>query len=407
MATATTPGSRGSASDPESAGSPERVIAHVDMDAFFAAVATRDRPDLAGRPVVIGGEGRGVVLSATYPARVHGIRSGMPMSRARRLCPDAVILRPDHDELAEASAGFFAILDTCTDIVEAASMEEAYCDITGTGRRLGGPEPVGERIRALVHDEQQITCSVGIGPNRFVAKMASAAIKPDGLLWIRPGDVVSFLHPLPVDQMFGVGPTTAEQLHRLGLHTIADLAHTPRETLRRALGPRSADRLADLAWGHDPTPIRATPAERSMGCDRTFGRDTDDPATIDRELLRVADTVAHRLRVAGLRGRVVTLGVRFADFRDISRSVTLPHPVDTTIDIHQRARALYAALRLERPRIRRLGIRIEQLVDATTATEQPTLTEPDHGWRDAETAADAVIRRFGPGAVRRASLTGH
>lgn len=384
---------------------PTRTILHVDMDAFFAAVAIRDRPDLADQPVLIGGEGRGVVLSATYPARVHGISSGMPMSRARRLCPQAVVLRPESLDLQEASDGFFAILDTCTDVVEAASMEEAYCDITGSGRRLGSPRQVAERIRALVYDEQGITCTVGIAPTKLVAKMASTAAKPDGLRIIGAEEVVSFLHPLPVERIHGVGEATAEQLHRLGLHTIADVAHTPQHTLQRAFGVRLGESLAAWSWGHDTSAVVATRPERSMGCDRTFGRDTDNPEEIDRELLRVTDTVAHRLRVAGLRGRVITLNLRFADFRSTSRSVTLTHPVDTTTDIIGHVRALYAALRLERPRLRRVGVRVEKLVDADTAVEQPTLTEPERGWREAESAADAAIAKFGPDAVRRLSLT--
>lgn len=379
-------------------------ILHVDLDAFFASVAVRDRPDLQGEPVLIGGQGRGVVLSATYPARAYGIHSGMSLARARRLCPDAVVLPPDSDAQAEASAGFFAILDTCTGVVQAASVDEAYCDITGTDRRFGTPREVAERIRALVYDEQGLTCTVGIGPNRFVAKMASAAAKPDGLRIVEPDEVVPFLHPLPVESMHGVGEATSEQLHRLGFHTISDLAHTPRATLQRALGMALGARLAELAWGRDSTPVITTPAERSMGCERTFSRDTDDPDAINRALLHVADTVAHRLREASLRGHTVTLTVRFADFRTVSRRATLPHPVDTAADIHHHARALFTAMRLHRPRIRRVGVRLEKLVDAAHASEQLSLMAPEKGWREAETAADAAIRRFGPNAVRRASL---
>lgn len=391
---------------PAAPGRPDgaRTICHVDIDAFFASVAVRDRPDLVDRPVLIGGAGRGVVLSATYPARRRGVHAGMPLSRARRLCPDAVILPPDADAHREASDGFFAILATCTDIVQAASPEEAYCDISATGRHLGTPRDVAERIRALVHDEQGLTCTVGIGPTPFVAKMASAAAKPDGLRIVEPAGVVAFLHPLPVEQIHGVGAATAEQLHRLGFHTVADLAHTPRPTLQRAVGVALGAKLADLAWGRDPTPVVATPTERSMGCERTFDRDTDDPEQINRALLWVSDTVAHRLRVAGLRGARITVALRFADFRAQSRSVTLPHPVDTTRDIHHRATGLFAAWRLDRPRIRRVGVRVDKLIDAARATEQPTLDAPENRWREAEAAVDAAIARFGPRAIHRASL---
>lgn len=386
-------------------GAARRIILHVDMDAFYASVELRRRPDLIGAPMIVGDAQRGVVLSATYEARAHGVRGGMPMARARRLCPQAEIITPDFEAYEEASRGVFAILDGLLATVERASIDEAFCDITGARGRLGTPRDIGELIRARVVDEQQITCTVGIGPTKFVAKLASNAAKPDGLREVPPADVVGFLHPLPVEAMWGVGETTAERLHGLGLHTIADLAHLPVATLQRAFGPHQGRLLHDLAWGHDPRPVVGHVAERSVGSEQTFGRDTDDPEVIRRELLRLADRTATRLRASGVMGRTVQLTVRFADFRQITRSATLPGPTDETGAIHAQAVALWEKLALQRPRVRKLGVRITGLVDLDQAHWQPSLDEPDRGWREAERVADELVRRFGPHAVRRASLT--
>ncbi len=382
------------------------IIMHVDMDAFYASVELRRRPELAGLPMIVGGAARGVVLSATYQARAEGVHSAMPMTQARRLCPEAVVVSPDMDAYLEASRAIFAIFDSVTAVVEAASVDEAFLDITGSTRLLGSPTSIGERIRALVADEQQITCSVGIGPNRFMAKLASSAAKPDGLREVAEPDVVSFLHPLPVERMWGVGEATAEKLHRLGLTTVAALAHTPRGTLQRAFGPRQGALLADLAWGRDTRRVVASPRERSVGSEETFSSDTDDPEVIRRELLRMSDRTAARLRSSGLLGRTIVISIRFADFTTITRSITIASPTDITDEIHAQAVRLYHKLGLQRARIRRVGVRVEGLLEAGDAYRQPELGEPDRGWREAEQAIDAAVRKFGPAAVQRAALTG-
>jgi DNA polymerase-4 len=385
----------------------DRVIMHIDMDAFYASVELRRRPDLVGKPMFVGGAERGVVLSANYEARAFGIEGGMPSSRARRMCPQAVAVPPDFDTYGEVSAGIVAALESVTAHVESASIDEAYLDVTGSLRSFGSARAIGEYLRALVADEQGITCSVGIGPSKFVAKIASGQAKPDGLVEVPPGDVTSFLHPLPVTKIWGVGEATADKLHRLGIMTVADLASTPAATLRRAFGPHQGSLLSELAWGRDGRRVVARPGERGVGCQETFGRDTDDPAVVRAELLRVAGTVAWRMRQAGVLGRVVTLNLRFADFRTISRSLTLASPTDSTDELHAQAMKLLGKLGLERPRIRRVGIRVEGLVDADKAYCQPTLDAPDRGWREAELAADAVRRKFGPNGVQRAVLTRH
>lgn len=386
-----------------------RVVTHVDMDAFYASVEMRRRPELRDVPMWVGGAERGVVLSANYPARTFGVRGGMSSTQARRLCPTAVSLPPDFDTYGEISAAVVAIFETFTAQVESASIDEAYLDLTGAvhtaGQGDGSAAAIGERLRAMVADEQQITCSVGIGPNKLIAKMASNAAKPDGLLELPPEAVIGFLHPQPVEHLIGVGDSTAASLHRLGITTIAELAYLPRTTLQRAFGPHAGALLSELAWGRDSSRVVARPGERGVGCQETFARDTDDRATVHAELLRVSVKVASRMRAAGVLGRTVTLNLRFADFTTISRAVTLASPTDITDEVYEAALAALAELGLQRARIRRVGVRVTGLVDRSTAYLQPTLDTPEHGWRDAEKAADKVIQRFGPKAVRRAVLT--
>ena len=381
------------------------VIAHVDMDAFYVAVELRSRPELRGRPVWVGGAHRGVVLSASYEARAYGVEGGMSSTRARRLCPDAVAISPDYDAYEAASDGVFAIFDTITPHVERVSLDEGFLDITGTRRLLGEPAEVGELIRALVADEQGIPCSVGLGPTKLIAKMASNKAKPNGLYQVPPGEVVPFLHPQPVEKIWGVGPSTTEKLNKLGLYTIADLAHTPKSTLQRAFGARAGGELWEFAWGIDGRRVVATePGDRSVGSQETFGKDTDDLDQVRTELLRTAARVASRMRMARVVGRTVTLSLRFADFRTVQKSLTLPYPTDATDEVYAAAVRLLRAFRLERPRLRRIGIRVEHVLDADQVATQPALDEPERGWREAERAADAAIARFGPHAVSRASL---
>lgn len=384
----------------------ERIVLHLDMDAFYAGVEMARRPELRGRPMYVGGAQRGVVLSANYEARRYGIEGGMSSTRARRLCPQAVAVPPDFDTYSMVSRGVFAILRTVTAQVEAASIDEAFLDLTGAVLRLGDPAQVAERLRAQVADEQQVACSVGLAPTKFVAKLASKAAKPDGLVVVRPEQVVDFLHPLPVERMWGVGEATAGRLHKLGLVTIGDLAHTPRATLQRAFGAHAGGQLHDLAWGRDSRRVVPDESERSVGAQETFSRDTDDPALVRTEFLRLSARVASRMRMAGLLGRVVTISVRFADFTTISRSGTLPSPTDVTDEIFASAWRTFGRLNLQRARIRRVGVRVEQLVDAQEAYQQPTLDAPERGMRELELVTDEVVARFGPAALRRGTLAG-
>jgi DNA polymerase IV len=379
-------------------------ILHVDMDAFYASVEVRRRPELRGRAVIVGGGSRGVVLSATYEARKFGVHSAMPMGRALRRCPQAVVVPPDMASYAEVSVGVMEVFRSVTPLVEPLSLDEAFLDVAGARRRLGKPAQIGEWIRARVADEQGITCSVGVAATKFLAKLASAHCKPDGLLVVPAGGAAGFLHPLPVTALWGVGDRTAEVLHRLGLRTVADLARTPTATLRQALGPAAAEHLAALAAGRDDRGVVPHEPDKSIGAEETFGTDVDDPAVVHRELLRLAERTAVRLRSTGQVGRTVSIKVRFADFTTISRSRTLGAPTDGGREIYQTAHALYAGLGLDRARIRLVGVRVEGISAVTTAPAQLQLGAPEHGWRDADRAVDRATRRYGAGAVRPAAL---
>ncbi len=383
-----------------------RVIAHVDMDAFYASVEMARNPELRQVPMFVGGSTRGVVLSANYPARRYGITAGMPSSRARRMCPQVAVVHPDFDHYSAVSAGIREIFEALTDRVEMASIDEAFIDLTSALRRLGGdPVEIGERLRAQVTDEQGVACSVGIGPSKFIAKLASKQAKPDGLVRVVDAEVIDFLHPLPVEAIWGVGEVTAERLHRLGLTTVRDLAATPRATLQRAMGDNQGALLFDLAWGRDDRSVLARePAEHSVGSQETFGQDTDDEAVVRTEILRMADRTAARMRAQGMVTRTVTLSVRFADFTTITRTGTLPAWTDRTNDLYAEAVRLFTRLNLQRARVRRVGVRAEKLVLKSGTYRQPALDEPARGWEEAESAIDRAVLRFGPKAVQRARL---
>lgn len=380
------------------------TVLHVDMDAFYASVELIDRPELRGLPVIVGGGGRGVVLSATYEARRLGVHSAMPMSRARRLCPQSVVIAPDHDRYVEVSRGVMEIFRSVTPLVEPLSLDEAFLDVAGAVRRLGPPAAIGGVLRDRVADEQRITCSVGVAATKFVAKLASGRAKPDGMLVVPRDETVTFLHRLPVGALWGVGERTEDALQRLGLRTVSDLAHTPEQTLRRALGDSLGAHLHDLAWGRDPRQVVPQQVEKSVGAEETFARDVDDPEIVLRELLRLSERVAARLRSTGMVGRTVTIKIRFADFTTITRSRTRAERTDVARDIYATARELYGLLGLDRARLRLVGVRVEGLAETTSSHRQPTLDERAQGWREAEQAVDRASARFGAGAVRPASL---
>jgi DNA polymerase-4 len=397
-----------------SAGAPATPILHIDMDAFYASVAVRERPELWEVPVIVGGGYRGVVLSANYLAREHGVRSGMPATRARRLCPQAVVVAPDHELFGRVSTAVVETFRRVTPLVEVVSLDEAFLDVSGSVRRLGPPVEIAEQVRATIHDEQAITCSVGVAATISVAKLASKRAKPDGVVVVPPEEITTFLHPLDVGELYGVGEKTRAMLHRLGLLTVGDVAHTPVRTLQRAVGDHLGRHLHELAWGDDRREVVAGASgafglgggepDRSMGAQETFGRDVDDRTVVLRELLRLTSTVTGRMRVAGVAGRTVTLTVRFADFTTITRSRTMSEATDVTQEVYRTATALYDALGLQRARLRLVGVRVEGLAPRESVHHQHVLGEREHGWSEADRAVDRAARRFGSAAVRPASL---
>lgn len=380
----------------------QATILHVDMDAFFASVAERDNPELKGKAVVIGMGARGVVSAANYEARKFGIHSAMPVGRARRLAPHAIFLPVDMARYQEVSQHVMEIFHTFTPWVEPISLDEAFLDVTGSQKLLGSGREIAVAIRKKVEEQEGITCSVGIAPSKFIAKLASANCKPNGMLEITSDRILTFLHPLPIQAMWGVGPKTAEVLERLGLRTIEDIAKLPRATLIRALGEANGASLYELAWGRDYRDVTPEEPDRSISAAETFAQDLDNPEEILTEFLRLTERATARLRDRDLFAKTISIKVRFADFSTINRSKTLPLPIDSTHDVYVVVKGLYQALRIERARLRLVGVSLENLSQG--APHQMMLGEREVGWRQAEGAIDQARARFGKGSVRPARL---
>jgi len=380
-------------------------ILHIDMDAFFALVEVRENPSLAGKQVIVGYDGnRGVVLSATYEARKLGVHSAMPMSRALRLAPNAIVVEPDHEKYSEVSENVMAIFESVTPLVQPLSVDEAFLDISGAKKLMGTPSQIGEVIRARVSDEQGITCSVGVASTMFVAKLATNFAKPDGLHVVPADKVIEFLHPLPIGALWGVGEKTGEQLARLGLVNVSDIANTPVKTLARVIGQAAAEHLYELAWGRDPRVVTPNQAEKSIGAERTFEADIDDPEEILAQILDLSNKVAKRLRAANYFSRTIIIKVRFADFTSVTRSKSLPSSTDLATEIYATSKSLFEAMHLQRARIRLVGVRATGLVPTSESSVQLEFSNRDSGWREAEAAMDQVSLKFGNSAVKPARL---
>ena len=385
------------------------TILHVDMDAFFASVEIRRRPDLRGKPVIVGGSTRGVVAAASYEARRFGVRSAMPMGQALRLCRHAVVLPPNRAAYADASRDVMAILRDVTPLVEPLSLDEAFLDVGGAQRLLGAPLHIARAIRTRVAAELSLTCSVGVAATKFVAKLASARCKPDGLLLVPAAQTLEFLHPLPVTVLWGVGARTAQPLHRLGVRTVGDLADIPITTLRRAVGLAVAEHLHALAHGQDPREVEAPDVEKSISADHTTAVDLVDEADVSRELLQLSGEVGLRLRARGWVAKTVGIKIRFADFHTVTRVRTVADWVDSNTELHEIALELYRALHLDRPRIRLVGVKAEHFRDAAHTARQPTLDEVARpSPPGVDRVADAAQARFGTAVLRPATLApGH
>jgi DNA polymerase IV len=379
-------------------------IMHVDMDAFFVSVELRARPDLRGRPVIVGFPAeRSVVLSASYEARRFGVKSAMPMAVAHRLCPQAVIIEPRHKLYYEVSGQLMGIFGSITDLVEPLSVDEAFLDVGGAIRRLGPPSDIGQLIRRRVASELGITASVGIAASKFVAKIASTRCKPDGLLLIRPEQTVPYLHSLPVNALWGVGGKTAEVLARMGIRTVADVAATPVSSLKKVLGA-TGEHVHRLSWGIDSRTVTPVRVEKSIGAEETFASDTADDALLHRELLRLSHRTAERLRASGLVARTVALKLRYADFSTVTRSRTVHTPLDSAQLIYAVAIQLLESLGSRPLMVRLVGVRAEQLEAAAQTSLQLSLDRRDDNWRAAEQALDKVAEKFGSKSVLPARL---
>lgn len=381
------------------------TILHVDMDAFFASVELLDRPELIGKPVIVGHNStRSVVTAATYEARKYGVNSAMPLALALRRCPKAIVLEPHFERYQFYSEKVFEICDQLTPKVERLGIDEAFLDVAGARAIYGSPMRVAALLRERVFAETGLVCSVGAAASKYVAKVASGLSKPNGLLVIPKDKTTEFLHPLPISALWGVGGKTAESLQQRGFTTIADVAHADRVTLTRAVGEAGAVKLHNLAWGNDPREVVERQAEKSIGHETTFEDDILDTAEIRRELLRLSGKVAIRLRAAGMLARTVVLKLRFEDFSTVTRSRTLPEPTDLGRTLYETVRGVYEEFAPEGRPVRLVGVRGEQLVEPGGG--QLSLWDTTDGWRDAEEAMEAASARFGSGAIAPARLLG-
>lgn len=384
------------------------VIAHFDMDAFYASVEQRDRPELRGKPVVVGGDprSRGVVCAASYEARAFGVRSAMPSSQAYRLCPKAIFLPPDFARYLEASERIMAILGRASPLVEPVSIDEAYVDLSGSERLLGDPVEVARRLKAEIRAEVELVASVGVAPSKLVAKLGSDHDKPDGFVVVREEEVRAFLAPKPIRDLLGVGRKTEERLLRLGITTIGALAACPREVLVAHFGPATAG-LAALASGIDDRRVSPSADPKSVSNETTFERDIDDPEALRRTLLALSDLVARRLRAGGHRARTVEVKLRFSDFRTVLRSRTLPESVDSGASLYRVASEIFDEMPLSGGKVRLLGVGASRL-GGPEGDEQRTLFPDEHEARARrlERALDEIGDRFGREKVTRARLLG-
>ncbi|QWW18949.1 DNA polymerase IV [Schaalia sp. 19OD2882] len=378
-------------------------ILHVDMDSFFAQVEMLEDPSLRGRPLIVGGTGnRGVVTSATYEVRELGVRAGMPTARARALCPQATVVPSSRGAYQRWSRRVMGILADVTPAVEQVSIDEAFMDVGGARLRLGGATSIARLLRERIRQETGLPASVGVACNKSVAKIASSHAKPDGMLLVPASATTDFLHGLPVGALWGVGGRTEEVLTREGIVTVGDLARTPMVRLVRVLGSAHAHHLHDLSMGVDPRPVRSGREDKSVGTERTFEEDVRSREDLEHFVLDASHSCVRRLRRAGMVGRTVVLKMRSGDFHTITRSLTLREPTDVGRVVAQAARTLLDREAIPATGVRLLGVRVEGL----SSREDGVLVALDEDGRPlaAERAMDEIAARFGPGALRPATL---
>jgi DNA polymerase IV len=381
----------------------EAAILHADLDAFYASVEQRDDVRLRGRPVIVGA---GVVLAASYEAKAHGVRTAMGGARARRLCPDALVVPPRMSAYAEASRAVFDVFRETAPFVEGLSIDEAFLDVHGMRRIAGAPIDIAARLRRQVRERVGLPITVGVARTKFLAKVASGVAKPDGLLLVPPDGELAFLHPLPVERLWGVGPVTARKLRERGIDTVGEVARVAEATLVSMLGRASGRHLHALAHNRDPRRVRVGRRRRSMGAQRALGRTPRSPEALDTVVIALVDRLGRRLRAARRVCRTVVLRLRFADFSRATRSHTLSEATANTQTILTTARGLLAAAMptIQRRGITLVGIALGNLEDeGAIQLALPFAREPTSAL---DATLDDVRDRFGSGAITRAVLLG-
>ncbi len=390
--------------DGEKDGGLERVIFHVDLDAFFVEVERQNDATLVGKPVVIGGLGpRGVVATASYEAREFGVHSAQAMAVARRLCPQAIFMRGSHDLYREVSKKFMEVLRSYSPVVVPVSVDEAYLDMTGTERLYGMPMEAARTIKRMVRDELGLPASIGIGPSKLVAKVSTEHAKPDGIFQVQPDEVEAFFAPQPVRNLPGIGPKAGEALARLRIATLGELANAPDGPLRRALGPNNADHVKRRAKGIDNAPLRERAKAKSISAETTFETDVSSRSELERVLKRLSERVGTRLRKSGQLARNASIKLRYGDFTTITRQRTFPVPGDGDQLIYDAAHAvLVTAMRQRGDAIRLLGVGVsglgEQAAQLSLLDDNPLA---DSGMSE---VIDSIRDRFGSGSISRGSV---
>jgi DNA polymerase IV len=381
----------------------EATILHADLDAFYASVEQRDDPRLRGRPVIVGG---GVVLAASYEAKAHGVETAMGGRRARRLCPGAIVVRPRFTAYSEASKAVYRVFEDMTPAVEGLSIDEAFLDVQGMKRIAGTPAQIAARLRRRVREEVGLPITVGVARTKFLAKVASGVAKPDGLLFVPPDEELAFLHPLPVERLWGVGPATAAKLRARGIRSVGHVAQLPEAALVGLLGRASGRHLHALAHNRDPRPVRPRRRRGSIGSQRALGRRPRSMEAIDTVLLGLVDRVTERMRVADRIGRTVVLRLRFNDFSRATRSHTLTSPTSQTQIVLDTARELLAASTpmIERQGLTLVGISVANLDNRGAV--QLVLPVDRYSSDALDAALDEIRKRFGRKAITRAILVG-
>jgi DNA polymerase-4 len=381
----------------------QATILHADLDAFYASVEQRDDPRLRGQPVIVGG---GVVLAASYEAKAYGVRTAMGGGQARRLCPPAIVVEPRMSAYSEASRAVFEVFDDTTPLVEALSIDEAFLDVSGLRRVSGTPTEIAVRLKQEVLARVGLPITVGVARTKFLAKVASGVAKPDGLLVVPPDGELAFLHPLPVERLWGVGPKTAEKLRRRGITTVGEVGALEEPALVAMLGRASGRHLHALAHNRDPRPVRVGRRRGSIGSQRALGRSPRSAEAVDAVVVALVDRVTRRMRAAGRVGRTVVLRLRFDDYSRATRSSTLPRATAGTQTILATARGLLATVTpmIEREGLTLVGIAVANLDDDDAV--QLTLPLDGHSASTLDAAVDEVRDRFGTAAVTRAVLLG-